>query len=58
MNKEQLRSELLKKELIKPNSTEERLTREVESLCENYMSCSYFIERGGADVGSENDILF
>lgn len=57
MNKEQLKAELLKKELVKPNSTEERLAKEVESLCESF-SCGTNVARADGDVGSENDILF
>lgn len=57
MNKEQLKAELLKKELVKPNSTEERLTMEVESLCETF-DCTGNLGRADGNVGNDNDILF
>lgn len=57
MDKNQLKAELLKKELVKPNSTEERLANEIESLCESF-SCDLNGGRASGDVGSENDILF
>ncbi|MBB6499065.1 hypothetical protein [Pedobacter cryoconitis] len=57
MNKEQLKAELLKKELVKPNSTEERLAMEVESLCETF-DCTGNTARANGNTGGENDILF
>lgn len=57
MNKEQLKEELLKKELVKPNSTEERLSMEVESLCESF-DCTGNLGRASGNAGNENDILF
>ncbi|MBB6499066.1 hypothetical protein [Pedobacter cryoconitis] len=57
MNKEQLKEELLKKELVKPNSTEQRLAMEVESLCESF-DCTGNLGRASGNTGHENDILF
>ncbi|MFA6245548.1 MAG: hypothetical protein WC615_01320 [Mucilaginibacter sp.] len=57
MNKDSLKEDLLKRELVKPNSTEERLAQEVESLCETF-DCTGNLARANGDIGSENDILF
>ncbi|AMQ00387.1 hypothetical protein AY601_3521 [Pedobacter cryoconitis] len=57
MDKEQLKAELLRKELVKPNSTEERLAMEVESLCETF-DCTGNFGRADGNIGSDNDILF
>lgn len=57
MDKEQLKAQLLKKELVKPNATEIRLSTEVESLCETF-SCSYNLSRATGNVDQDSDILF
>lgn len=58
MTKEQLKTELTKKELIKPNSTEERLVLEVATLCEAFTPQGCTVARATGDIGSDNDILF
>ena len=56
MNKQQLKEALAKKELVKPNTTEERLSKEVESLCDGF-SCNTNLARAAGDTGEDNDIL-
>ena len=56
MNKEQLKQALEKKELVKPNSIEERVSKEVEALCESF-GCTANVGRASGDTGDENDIL-
>lgn len=56
MDKEQLKEALQRKELVKPNNTEDRLVKEVESLCDGF-SCSTYTGRPAGDTGEENDIL-
>ncbi len=58
MKKEQLKEALLKKELVKPNNTEERLSKEVESLCDGFTCNTYGLSRPAGDTQEENDILF
>lgn len=61
-NKDQLKSQLQealqKKELVKPNTTEARISNEVESLCESFCNGSNNFARGNGDVAQDNDILF
>ena len=56
MNKQQLKDALEKRELVKPNSIEERVSKEVESLCESF-ACTGNTARAAGDTGEENDIL-
>ncbi len=56
MDKQQLKEALQRKELVKPNNTEDRLAKEVESLCDGF-SCSTYTGRPAGDTGEENDIL-
>lgn len=56
MNKQQLKEALEKKELVKPNTTEERLSKEVESLCDGFTCGTYGLSRPAGDTG-DNDIL-
>lgn len=53
----------LKKELVKPKKSEERLMKEVETLCNSEQAACGSLRRCGAytstdEPGSENDILF
>jgi hypothetical protein len=57
MNNEQLKEDLSKKELIKPNTTNARLGNEVETLCDGF-SCQNFSFSPQGDTGKETDILF
>lgn len=57
MYKDQLKTELLIKELVKPNPIEERLGLEVESLCETF-NCTSDLSRAKGSTVDENDILF
>ena len=55
--KDMLLESLQKKELVKPNKTEQRLAQEVESLCD--FVCTGNFARGQGDTnGSEDNILF
>jgi hypothetical protein len=54
--KDLLKEALQKKELVKPNKTEERLSQEVESLCD--FTCTGNTARGDGGTGSNDDILF
>lgn len=57
--KDQLQAALTKKELVKPNTTEARISLEVESLCESFCNNSNNFARGNGGVPvDENDILF
>jgi hypothetical protein len=57
--KEQLKESLNKKELVKPNRTEERLAMEVESLCDGFCQGSINTARGSGSVPTDDtDILF
>lgn len=57
--KEQLKSSLQKKELVKPNRVEERLSMEVESLCDGFCNNSNNFARGnGSAPTQDSDILF
>lgn len=58
MKKEQLKRDLLKKELVKPTSTEDRLVKEVETLCGELRNCPRLRRQSGEDTGQEDDILF
>ncbi len=59
MKKKQLKNELLKKELVKPASTEDRLVKEVETLCGELRNCPRLRRLSGSDTGQgEDDILF
>lgn len=57
MDKQQLKEELAKKELIKPSKMEERLYREVEALCDGLDCGTYLLLRPAGDTGNQNDIL-
>jgi hypothetical protein len=57
MNNEQLKEGLSKKELIKPNTTDARLSNEVESLCDGF-TCTSFNGSPSGNTGKETDILF
>ncbi|MDE3250669.1 MAG: hypothetical protein KGO82_18550 [Bacteroidota bacterium] len=57
MNKEQLKEALQNKALVKPNTTEERLSKEVESLCDGFSCGTYGLSRPAGDTGEDNDIL-
>jgi hypothetical protein len=58
--KEQLKDALSKKELVKPNRTEERLSMEVESLCDGFCGGGGInTARGAGSVPTDDsDILF
>ena len=58
MKKEQLKSSLLKKELVKPITKENRLVKEVETLCGELRSCPRLRRLSGDDTDQEEDILF
>ena len=58
MKKEQLKAQLLKKELVKPASQNERLKKEVETLCDELRSCPRLRRLSGSDTDQEEDILF
>jgi hypothetical protein len=55
--KDLLKEALQKKELVKPNKTEERLSQEVESLCDFRPNCMINSGRVGGATGSSDDIL-
>ena len=57
MDKNQLKEALEKKALVKPNTTEERLSKEVESLCDGFTCGTYGLSRPAGDTGEDNDIL-
>ena len=57
MNKQELKNQLNKIELVKPNSIETRMSNEVESLCETYI-CAGNVGKAAGDTEEENDILF
>ncbi|WP_212004686.1 hypothetical protein [Chitinophaga sp. HK235] len=57
--KDQLKAALVKKELVKPNLTESRLSMEVESLCDGFCNGSTNLGRGqGSAPIQDSDILF
>ena len=57
--KDQLKESLIKRELVKPSLTEERLAMEVESLCDVFCQGSVNFARGsGAVPAQDSDILF
>lgn len=57
--KDQLKEALVKKELVKPNLTESRLSMEVESLCDGFCNGSNNFARGsGSTPTQDSDILF
>ncbi len=58
MKKKQLKNELLKKELVKPATTEDRLVKEVETLCAELRNCPRLRRLSGEDTNHEDDILF
>ncbi|MCW3464503.1 hypothetical protein [Chitinophaga nivalis] len=58
MKKDQLKSELQQKELLKATVTEARLAKEVETLCTYSQSGGVNTARTSGDVIEENDILF
>jgi len=57
MKKHELKKILQAKQLVKPNKAEERLSKEVESLCDGF-TCTYNTARAAGDTEEETDILF
>lgn len=57
MRKNELKASLEAKQLVKPNRAEERLSKEVESLCDGF-TCSGNTARASGDTEEETDILF
>jgi hypothetical protein len=47
----------MKNELVKPSSIEERVAKEVESLCDGF-SCTTFMGSPAGDTGDDVEILF
>ena len=58
MNKKQLKNELLKKQLIKPASVEDRLIREVTTLCAELRDCAKLRRLETDSTENEDDVLF
>ena len=52
------KSNLIKKELVKPSKKNDELLKEVEALCPEFQNCGQLRRHNGQGVDLESDILF